>query len=384
MLKNKKIRTKLDVAFIGILLFVVLLSIYQMKSMEDISNEYENVIDEYKDTQIEIAEMKAEYLKAQNGVMQLTDGKKKTQEEAAAIQKDLTETSENISSYVESLLSHVSDSSLKDDIEALEELMANEREEVQKIIGLVQSGQIQQAQEIYNSAFSVSINEGNEKINRLIEECGDLAEKNIGDAYQYRKKAFWVSVGFTVLLVMIIVTIAVVVVYSICRPLKNLVDAVRKISTGDLTVEIQKKEDDEIGELADALSMLLTKNRRAAQIARDISNGDLSMVVKPESDADVLGVAFKYLVDENNKTLTNIRTSASQVNTGSAQVASASQSLAQGSTQQASALEQVTASINDITVKTGYNAENASKANELIQGTSENAKEGQIQMSNMV
>ena len=261
MLKNKKIRTKLDVAFIGILLFVVLLSIYQMKSMEDISNEYENVIDEYKDTQIEIAEMKAEYLKAQNGVMQLTDGKKKTQEEAAAIQKDLTETSENISSYVESLLSHVSDSSLKDDIEALEELMANEREEVQKIIGLVQSGQVQQAQEIYNSAFSVSINEGNEKINRLIEECGDLAEKNIGDAYQYRKKAFWVSVGFTVLLVMIIITIAVVVAYSICRPLKNLVDAVRKISTGDLTVEIQKKEDDEIGELADALSMLLTKNR---------------------------------------------------------------------------------------------------------------------------
>lgn len=101
-----------------------------------------------------------------------------------------------------------------------------------------------------------------------------------------------------------------------------------------------------------------------------------TMVVNPESQKDELGNAFKLLVDENNINMTGIQEASARVGDGSKQVAAASQTLAQGSTEQASAIEQVTASIDDITEKTKRNAEDATKAEQLVSETKENAEAG--------
>lgn len=213
---------------------------------------------------------------------------------------------------------------------------------------------------------------------------GEKADQYIEEAHDYRMQSEILSICFTVILSIIVIVLALLVVRSIRVPLRELVSVVRRLSTGDINVTIEKKNNDEIGEVVDAIIALLEKNKRAANIAREVSDGNLSMIVTPESDVDALGKAFKHLVDENNITLTNIRETANQVNSGSQQVATASQSLAQGSTQQASAIEQVTASINDITERTKVNASDATEANSLVQKTKENAAAGNQQMSQMV
>lgn len=69
---------------------------------------------------------------------------------------------------------------------------------------------------------------------------------------------------------------------------------------------------------------------------------------------------------------------------GANEVASASNSLAQGTTQQASAIEEITVSIEEIANGAKVNADDANKANELVQNTKDGAIRGNEQMKQMI
>ena len=181
-----------------------------------------------------------------------------------------------------------------------------------------------------------------------------------------------------------LIALGVFVSKSIGKNLKKIVTAIKIVGDGGIEVEITKDSNDEFGEIIDAINEMVVAVKHDARLAYNISEGDLSMDVQPRTDIDVLGMAFKKLVDDNNHILGNIREASMQVTTGSEQVASASQSLAQGSTEQASALEEVTASIGDIADRTKANAEQANNANKLVHEAKEGAVKGNVQMSEMI
>ncbi len=181
-----------------------------------------------------------------------------------------------------------------------------------------------------------------------------------------------------------IIGLGVYVARTIGINLKKIVDAIKIVSDGGVEVELIKDSNDEFGEIIDAINEMVNSVEHSARIAYNISDGDLSMNVVPRTDIDVLGIAFKKLVDDNNYILGNIREASMQVTTGSEQVASASQSLAQGSTEQASSLEQITSSISDIADRTKANAEQANNANKLVNEAKEDAKKGNVQMGEMI
>ena len=182
----------------------------------------------------------------------------------------------------------------------------------------------------------------------------------------------------------LITVIGVYVSRYIGTNLKKIVSAIKIVGDGGIEVEYTKMADDELGDIVDAINEMVTSVRHDARLAYNISEGDLSMDVVPRTNVDVLGMALKKLVDDNNHILGNIREASMQVTTGSEQVASASQSLAQGSTEQASALEEVTASIGDIADRTKANAEQANNANKLVHEAKEGAVKGNAQMGEMI
>jgi methyl-accepting chemotaxis protein len=181
-----------------------------------------------------------------------------------------------------------------------------------------------------------------------------------------------------------IIGLGVYVARAIGINLKKIVGAIKIVSDGGIEVAIEKDSNDEFGEIIDAINEMVDSVKHDARIAYNISEGDLSMDITPRTDIDVLGMAFKKLVDDNNHILGNIREASMQVTTGSEQVASASQSLAQGSTEQASSLEQITASIGDIADRTKVNAEQANNANKLVYEAKEGALKGNVQMGEMI
>lgn len=138
--------------------------------------------------------------------------------------------------------------------------------------------------------------------------------------------------------IVVAILYAVVLIKNITIPVKKLVVAAGKLAKGDVDVDCQKVNDDDLGELMDEFAEMVVDIKAQAQIADTVAKGDLTVQVNPRSDKDILGTALYRLVKDNNEILGNIKESTMQVTVGSEQVASASQSLAQGATEQASAL----------------------------------------------
>ena len=125
---------------------------------------------------------------------------------------------------------------------------------------------------------------------------------------------------------------------SITSALKKGVEFAKKIAQGDLTVDLKIDQQDEIGELAGALSSMLAKLR------------DIVM---------------------------NIRSGAESIAAASAQISNGSQQLSQGATEQASSTEEISSSMEEMVSNIQQNTDNA-KQTENISGK---ASESMVDMS---
>jgi methyl-accepting chemotaxis protein len=85
---------------------------------------------------------------------------------------------------------------------------------------------------------------------------------------------------------------------TLTRPLATMVEAARKISAGNLTVDIREEERrDEIGELAKSFGVMARSLRDKAEIAEQIASSNLTVRVTPSSSEDMLGNALATMVE---------------------------------------------------------------------------------------
>ena len=187
---------------------------------------------------------------------------------------------------------------------------------------------------------------------------------------------------------LVVVGIVVLVAATLSRCLKfpayNMRDGALKMAEGDVNAEIRHFYDDELGELADSLIKMQDNIRAQAEVAKEISEGNLSMTVTANGENDLLGNAIVTMLDEENRVMGGISEAVSEIKTGAQEVASASQNLAQGSTEQASAIQQITASITDINERTRVNADDANTANKLVTQAKEDANDSTAKMREMI
>ncbi len=140
----------------------------------------------------------------------------------------------------------------------------------------------------------------------------------------------------------------------------------------------------EVSLLKRAFSNTVDTVREQVEALQRISKGDLTVTVSPKSDKDLLNVALSDMLKANNNAFSEILAAAEQVQTGSKQIANGSQALAQGSTQQAAAVEQLSSSISQIAHKTKENSDMAKKAASLSNAIKQNADKGSSQMNEMM
>lgn len=192
------------------------------------------------------------------------------------------------------------------------------------------------------------------------------------------------TIVFAAISVLVTILIALALIKTIEKSVKQLSDAAKEIAMGRVDINLVKYNNDEFGELVDEYNNVIENIKYQAEIAEAVSNGNLTVQVNPKSSDDLLGNSLKKLVEDNLNALTNISDAGSQVTVSSSQVASASQALAQGSTQQASAIEEITASIDEIAEKTKQNAEEANQAAGLVAQAISDVQQGNGQMQNMM
>ncbi|MCC6177053.1 MAG: MCP four helix bundle domain-containing protein [Chloroflexi bacterium] len=155
--------------------------------------------------------------------------------------------------------------------------------------------------------------------------------------------------------------IGLYVAKSIATPLTAMAKAAKGLAVGDVDQQIGLERHDEVGQLAAAFRATIGYLRDMADVAQTVAANDLTRDVTPRSERDVLGAAFRRMVQ-------NLRDTVSQVRGAADGMAAASTQLGEASGQAGQAVQQVTAAIQQV-------AQGASEQSMTAQSTSQSVEQ---------
>ena len=179
--------------------------------------------------------------------------------------------------------------------------------------------------------------------------------------------------------------ISVVITRSITVPVARSVLLAEEIARGDFGTRLNFTMTDEIGQLSQALDRMADNLQKQANIAEEISQGNLTVDVQLASDKDQLGKALKQMVEYLNDIVRQVMVAADNVSSGSQALSSAAQEMSQGATEQAASAEEASSSIEEMTANIRQNADNALQTEKIAIGAAKDAQEaGQVANENMV
>lgn len=221
-------------------------------------------------------------------------------------------------------------------------------------------------------------------INVVVGNLVTAKMQHVENMQKYVVESTIATTAIALVSILITLYVALLLIKVIEKSVAQLSDAAKDIAMGRVNINMVKYNNDEFGDLVDEYNQVIDNIKYQSEIAKEVSNGNLTITVTPKSPEDLLGNSLKKLVDDNLRTLTNISEAGTQVTISSSQVASASQALAQGSTEQASAIQEITASIDEIADKTKQNADQANSAASLVVRAIDDVKKGNNQMEEMM
>ncbi len=211
----------------------------------------------------------------------------------------------------------------------------------------------------------------------------DAAKTKAEDNDAIGREAIFVMLIIVAIAIVVAIILGLVIARAVSKPIYKSIEVAKKISKGEVEIEIDISRNDEMGMLARAMKDMVDSIRKQALVVEKIASGDLTVDVNIRSEHDLLNKRLKEMVLKNNEVLGDISLAAEQVATSSKQVSDSSIALSQGATEQASSIEQLTTSLEEISSQTKLNAQNANQANELSRVTQENAEKGNARMKEM-
>ena len=197
-----------------------------------------------------------------------------------------------------------------------------------------------------------------------------------------------------VIVLLIIVSLAIISFWFISNgitgPIESSSKVARKVTDGDLFVEIEIRQNDEIGELLGGMRDLVRALRSKAEITEQISQGNLSIgnQMKQEMgdklEKDILGKSILKMVQNLNNSFRQVKNAVFKVTEIAEQVSDSSQALSDGAVKQAASLEEMSSSLTQLASTANSNVEKAEQANRLVDESSKASEVGYAEMSKMV
>ena len=249
----------------------------------------------------------------------------------------------------------------------------------------IKAGRYSEAVELNNNTYLPIVND----IKSLSEQLENSIDKTAVNYYTMSK---YTGVGMTVAGILLLIAGVVFGLHvtrkmtgAIVEPVQEITEAAKIMYSGDMSVgeRITYESDDEIGQLADALRGT-TKNlsdyvNEISAILQRMATGDLTE--DRDEITDFLGdfasikESFVHILKRFNSTLTNIQTSADEVEEGANGISQYSQALAEGATDQASAIQQLDATVTSVANMATESARETQQAYDDIQKTVSDAEQ---------
>jgi len=163
---------------------------------------------------------------------------------------------------------------------------------------------------------------------------------------------------------------------TITKVIKKGVEFAKRVAAGDLTAEMDIYTKDEIGDLAESLRYMNTSLKGIVEKAKVMSEGDLTVQIEKRSENDELMEALSNMVDKLRGIIGTITSSAENVSSASQEMSSNSQQVSQGASEQASAAEEVSSSMEQMASNIQQNTENAQQTEKIAAKAAEDITEG--------
>ena len=153
---------------------------------------------------------------------------------------------------------------------------------------------------------------------------------------------------------LLVVLVALWTARAIATPIRRMARSAASLATGDLDQQLAFQSTDEIGMLAQAFRAMIAYQKNMAAIAHRMAAGDLTMEIRPASEKDELGMAFRQMALQLRETVREVAQNANSLSAAASQLSTASQQAARATTQ-------IAASIQNVAQGAGRQTENVSQ-----------------------
>ncbi len=252
-----------------------------------------------------------------------------------------------------------------------------------------------------------------DKLTELVEMNDRNAKESIRKSEAvYASSRQWIIVLLTASIVLGAI-FSFFISYVIGKPIRTLVSAAESLAKGDVGTDITIKTKDEVGNLAESmskvvsafrdnariaeriakgdlrvkvtllsdkdilgksLSLMVSNLKNTVRVAERISKGDLRVKVRPLSDKDILGNSLSEMTEQLNRIVAEIMGVGNNLRSGSRQLSSASEQMSQGANEQAASAEEVSASMEQMASSIRQNSDNAMQTEKIALKSAEDAE----------
>jgi len=158
------------------------------------------------------------------------------------------------------------------------------------------------------------------------------------------------------------------------KPLGKLVNVAGRIAVGEINQTVDIKQQDEVGALARAFQDMVAYFLEMAAVTDQLAKGDFSRRIKPFSERDVLGVAYRQMTDSLRSLISQVSLSALQVNAAAAQLSVTAEQAQNATDQISQTIQQVAVGIGDQTTSVSNTGNSMAELTSVVGRVSEGAK----------
>ncbi|MES2103200.1 MAG: methyl-accepting chemotaxis protein [Pseudomonadota bacterium] len=335
MFKNIGIGKRLGLGFAVILAFSMLITGISIWRLQAVAGATRDMMQQPLAKERMISDW---YSKIDSAIRRTTAIAKSSDASLGAFFKDegaaSTRASSELQKKLEVLVTGDAETKLFQQVGEQRKIYLSSRDEVAK---LKAAGQVEDAERVFSQVFVP----GAAQYQKLMQDWVKLQRDTIDATAQKIDAVADAATNLLLVLAALALVFGIVCAWllttGITRPLRNAVDAARRVAGGDLTGEITVHSRDESGQLLQALK---------------------------EMNSSLLNI------------VTEVRSGTENIATSSSEIAAGNQDLSSRTEQQASSLEETASSMEELTSTVKNNADNARQANQLAASASSVAIKG--------
>ena len=351
-LEKNGIKKRLLKSYGIVIALSVVASVVALIILLNVGNQFSNFYNENYQVTVETWDARYAQLSARSALLSamVDEDLKVTREQMAEATKQLDAMGNILQEMRKSYTGDVSA------IDKIEEDRLAAMEYIDDMLEQVAYGQNAKAYGIMKESYVPRVND----IAGLLDEIADKEEADAQKKVAYVKAVLGVVIAVIIIILVVCVVVAmrlgVKIAKSISVPANEIEGAAKKLSEGDLNIDIAYRAEDELGRLAESMRASCEFMREVITdtdyLLHEIASGNFRVESNHEDvyigDFKGLLGSIRQLKNQLSSTLTEINESSVQVAMGAEQMAQGAQSLAEGATDQAGAVQELTAMVNGV------------------------------------